>query len=224
MDLITTHMNADFDALGSLVAAKRLYPDARLLLPGSQERSVREFLSLAKEQIVVESEKECSLDDVDRLVLVDTRHKSRIGIAASLLDKGVEVHVFDHHPRMKGDIVADKDISEEVGATVTMLADMLKRRGVRLSPLEATIMLLGIYEETGSLTYRITTKLDVDMVSFLLSQGASLSVVSSYLNRELSEGELSMLTKLISGTKRIVAKGVNVSLIELDSESYAGEL
>ncbi|MDD5423505.1 MAG: CBS domain-containing protein, partial [Candidatus Omnitrophica bacterium] len=51
-----------------------------------------------------------------------------------------------------------------------------------------------------------------------------LSVVSSYLNRELSEGELSMLTKLISGTKRIVAKGVNVSLIEHDSESYAGEL
>lgn len=31
MDLITTHVNADFDALGSLVAAKKLYPDARLL-------------------------------------------------------------------------------------------------------------------------------------------------------------------------------------------------
>ena len=105
-----------------------------------------------------------------------------------------------------------------------MLADILKRRGVRLSGLEATIMLLGIYEETGSLTYKSTTKLDVDMVSFLLSQGASLSTVSGYLNRELSEGELSMLTKLIAGTKRLTIKGVNISFIEIDSESYVDEL
>ena len=117
MDLITTHINADFDALGSLVAAKKLYPDSRLLLSGSQEKAVREFLALARDQIPVLSEKECRIDDYDRLILVDTRHRSRIGIAEALLDKGVEVHIYDHHPRMKGDIVADKDVSENVGAT-----------------------------------------------------------------------------------------------------------
>src|SRR3990167_9544673 len=104
MDLITTHINADFDALGSLVAAKKLYPNARLLLPGSQEQAVREFLSLAKDVIIVESEKECDLTDVDRLILVDTRHRSRIGIASQLVDKGVEINIYDHHPRMKEDI------------------------------------------------------------------------------------------------------------------------
>ena len=26
MDVITTHINADFDCLGSMIAAKRLYP------------------------------------------------------------------------------------------------------------------------------------------------------------------------------------------------------
>ncbi len=224
MDLITTHINADFDALGSLVAAKKLYPDSRLLLPGSQEEAVREFLSLAKELIIVESERECKLDDVDRLILVDTRHKSRIGIAGELVDRGVEIHIYDHHPRMKNDIVADKDVYENLGATVTMLADIIKRRRIKLSYLEATIMLLGIYEETGSLTYRTTTKIDVDMVSFLLSQGANLSVVSSYLNRELSEEGLSLLTKLINSTEKVSIKGINVSLIEIDSESYIGEL
>jgi len=197
MDLITTHINADFDALGALVAAKKLYPDSRLLLPGSPEAAVREFLSLAKELIIVESERECKLDDIDRLILVDTRHKSRIGIASGLVDKGVEVHIYDHHPRMKDDVIADKDVYEEVGATVTIFADLIKKKGIKLSYLEATIMLLGIYEETGSLTYRTTTRLDVDMVSFLLSKGANLAVVSSYLNRELTEEELSVLTKLI---------------------------
>ena len=224
MDLITTHINADFDALGSIVAAKKLYPDSRLLLPGSQEEAVREFLSLAKELIIVESERECKLDDVRRLILVDTRQKSRIGIASELVDKGVEVHIYDHHPRMKGDIVADKDVFEEVGATVSILSEIIKKKRIKLSPLEATIMLLGIYEETGSLTYRSTTKLDVDMISFLLSQGASLSIVSRYLNRELSEAELSLLTRLISSTKKILIKGFNVSVIEIESGDYVGEL
>lgn len=224
MDLITTHVNADFDALGSIVAAKKLYPDSRLLLSGSQEKSVREFLALAKDEIRVESEKECRMDDIGRLILVDTRHPSRIGAAAALLDGNIETHVYDHHPRMKGDIVADKDVYEDVGATITILADIIKRRRIRLSYLEATLMLLGIYEETGSLTYRTTTKLDVDMVSFLLSQGANLSVVSGYLNRELDEAELSLLTRLINSTERITIKGINISFIELDSENYVGEL
>ncbi len=224
MDLITTHINADFDALGSMVAAKKLYPDSRLLLPGSPEESVRKFLSLAKELISVESEKECRLDDVTRLILVDTRHKSRIGIAAELVDKGAEIVIYDHHPAMKGDIVADKDISEEVGASVTALAEIIKNKGIGLSPLEATVMLLGIYEETGSLTFRTTTKLDVDMVSFLLSQGANLSMVASYLNRELTEKELSLLVRLINSTEKIIVNGISVTMIEMSSDSYVGEL
>ncbi len=224
MDLITTHINADFDALGSIVAAKKLYPDSRLLLPGSQEKSVRELLALSKDLIIVESEKECDLNGIKKLILVDTRQKSRIGIASRLIEKGVEVHIYDHHPASIGDIVADKDVSEEVGATVTILADIIKKKRISLSYLEATIMLLGIYEETGSLTYRTTTKRDVDIVSFLLSQGANLSVVSSYLNRELSEEELSFLTKLINATEKFVIKGMTVCFIEIDSESYIGEL
>ena len=97
MDLIVTHNNADFDAFSSLVAAKKLYPHSRLLLPGSQERSVREFLSLVKDKIDIEKEKTCDLSNVKRLVIVDTRHKSRIGIASQLLaDPSVEIHIYDH--------------------------------------------------------------------------------------------------------------------------------
>lgn len=224
MDLITTHTNADFDALGSLVAAKKLYPNSRLLLPGSQEDAVREFLALAKEEIAVETEKECRTDDIDRLIIVDTKQISRIGIAAELIARGVEVHVYDHHPSMQGDVRADKNVYQEVGATVTMLAEIISKKKIRLSYIEATIMLIGIYEETGSLTYRSTTKLDVDMVSFLLSQGASLAAVSRYLSRELDESELSLLTRLINTTEKVAVKGVNVSFIELEESTYVASL
>ena len=43
MEVITTHINADFDSLASMLAAKKLYPNAVLVFPGSQERSLRDF-------------------------------------------------------------------------------------------------------------------------------------------------------------------------------------
>ena len=45
MDVITTHIGADFDSLAAMIAAKRLYPEAELVFPGSQEKSVRKYLA-----------------------------------------------------------------------------------------------------------------------------------------------------------------------------------
>ncbi len=225
MDLITTHKNADFDALSSLVAVSKLYPKARLLLPGSQERSVRKFLSLIKDKIKIESDKTCDLSDVTRLIIVDNRHKSRIGMASDLVGKkGVEVHVYDHHPRTRSDIKADKDVFKEVGATVTMLLEILvKEKRFSFTPLEATLMLIGIYEETGSLSHLSTTKLDVDMVSRLLTQGANLNTVSSYLNRELSGDELTALIELLESTEIIDVKGIGIAFAEVHETKFDGE-
>lgn len=226
MDLIVTHNNADFDGFSSLVAAKKIYPNSKLLMPGSQERAVREFLSLVKDKITVESERTCDLTDVNRLIIVDTRHKSRIGMAAQLLqDPSVEAHIYDHHPRTPYDIKGDKDVFQEVGATVSILVDLLrKRKNAKFTPLEATIMLLGVYEETGSLTYRTTTRLDVDTVGFLLSRGANLQAVSSYLNRKLTEEELAFLISLIGSTKVSNINGINVAVSEGTIERFIGEL
>lgn len=225
MDLIVTHTNADFDALGSLIAAKKIYPHSRLLLPGSPESAVREFLSLFKDVIKVETEGECDLEDIDRLIMVDTKHKSRIGIASRLIDeKGLRPIIYDHHPRTAYDVTAQKDIFGELGATVTILLDIIRRRRIKLSPIEATILLLGIYEETGSLTFRTTTKKDVDAVSFLLSHGAKLNMVSSYLKRELNEEELAFLVRLINSTHIHNINGVKIAISLCESPSYVGEL
>ncbi len=44
MDVITTHINAEFDSFASMVAARRFYPEAVLVFPGAQERNLRLFL------------------------------------------------------------------------------------------------------------------------------------------------------------------------------------
>ena len=79
MEVITTHVNADFDAMGSMIAAKKLYPDAVLVFPGSQERTLREFF--VKSTVYIYDFKrlrDVDLAQVERLILVDTRQLSPV--------------------------------------------------------------------------------------------------------------------------------------------------
>ena len=42
LTIITTHVNADFDALASMLAAQKLYPESIVVFPGSNEKNLRE--------------------------------------------------------------------------------------------------------------------------------------------------------------------------------------
>jgi len=148
--IITSHLNADFDALASSLAASKLYPGAQIVLPGSQERDLRDFLLQSSSYFInVKRLKDIDLEKVKLLVIVDTRQRSRIGPLASLLERpDVEVHVFDHHPPSDGDIKAAKTFFGAVGANTTLMIRFLRERGVDISPDEATFLAVGIYEDT----------------------------------------------------------------------------
>lgn len=225
MDIITTHANADFDALASMVAARKLYPAARLVLPGSQERAVREFMSLSRDIVKIEYEKDVLIEDVKRLIIVETRLKDRIGKMASLLErKGMDIHIYDHHPRTEDDIKARKDVYKKTGATTAILTELIKKRDIKITPLEATIMTLGIYEDTGSLTFPTTTMLDIDMVGFLVGSGADLNLVASYLRRELTDKELKLLAQLIQSTEVHIINSIHMAIASTTNEEYVDDL
>ena len=86
-EVITTHINADFDALASMIAAKKLYPEATLVFSGSQERNLRNFF-LHSTSYIFDFAKIRQIDfgRIERLILVDTRQRTRIGKFAELLD------------------------------------------------------------------------------------------------------------------------------------------
>ncbi len=87
-EVITTHINADFDALASMIAAKKLYPEATLVFSGSQERNLRNFFLHSTSYIFDFTKvKQIDFDQIKRLILVDTRQRSRIGKFAQLLEK-----------------------------------------------------------------------------------------------------------------------------------------
>ncbi len=227
MEIITSHTNADFDALASMVAAKKLHPGARLVFPGSQEKSMRDFfLQSALYALEVGRLKNIDVDSITGLIIVDNRNSTRLGKLAGALKRRPEVRVsvYDHHPSTAGDIRGDLEIVEEVGATTTIMVELLRQKSIPITPLEATIFALGIYEETGSLTFVSTTERDVLVVAYLLSQGAQLNIVADFISRELTVEQVAVLNSLIESANSYDINGVPVVIATLAVTHYVPDL
>ena len=224
MDVITTHLNADFDCLASMVAAKKLYPHAHLVFPGSQERNVRDFLRRMDFSIDVESLKNINLDQIRRLIVVDTKQADRIGELGDILYKPyITIHLYDHHPGDHKNFEAEVEIVEDVGATVTIFVRLLQERRIEITPMEATVMALGIYEDTGSLTFTSTCAADLHAVAYLLSKGADLSIVAEFVNRELTPVQVRLLNELIQSSRELVIEGTPITIAKASSKRYIGD-
>ena len=226
MEVITTHLNADFDAFGSMVAAKKLYPDAVVAFPGAQEKTLRNFFMESSMYILsIERAKDIKLDEVHRLILVDTRQKSRIGRFAELAGSdSVEIHVYDHHPDSEDDIPGKIEIVREVGATVTILSQLIRERNIEIDAEEATLLALGLYEDTGSFTFSSTTPEDLEAASWLLEKGANLNTVSDMMTTELSRDQIEVLYQLIEEARTINVGGVDVVVTTASVPAYVADL
>lgn len=221
MEIITTHLITDFDGLAAAVAAKKLYPGASIVLPGKSSRGVEEFLALHRDALFIEDPKNIDLNKVRRLILVDTRSPRRIGLLSALLDRAdVEVHIYDHHPGDEGDARGTVEVVFPVGATTTLLVEKIKEAGLELSPFEATVLALGIYEDTGSVLYPSTTCRDVAAVEFLLSKGANLTVVANFLGRPLTEEQKQLLRELIMNAEHHFINGVKILLTRASTSEF----
>lgn len=223
MEIITSHINADFDALASMLAAKKLFPEAKIVFPGSQEKKVREFLE-AFSPVGISRLRDIDLDKIRTIIIVDTKNAKRIGEFAKLISNpGVEIQIFDHHPKAKEDIHGSREVIENVGATATLFTEILKSKGIHFSPIEATLLCLGIYEETGSLMFPSTTERDLLAAAYLVKHGANLNIVSSYLRLELSREELELLNELVQSSKETIVSGIRIKTAKAVRDNYFGD-
>jgi len=226
MDVITAHVGADFDAFASMLAAKKLYPDALIAFSGSPEKGLRDFFVISALYVLdMTPATEIDLKEVSRLIIVDTRQRGRIGVFKEALDNpDVEIVVYDHHPPSPDDIRTEHAIIAKTGACTTLMTEILREKGISLTPDEATILMLGIYEDTGSLTFTSTTPRDFLASAYLLEQGASLSLVSDLLIKEMTTEQVLLLHDLIRSTTRHRIHETEVHIATASSEQYIGDL
>ena len=224
MDVITTHSNADFDGLASMVAARKLFPTAQLVLPAGAQETVRNFL--AQHELGLSKLKSIDLAQVTRLIMVDTQDLDRIGALKSCADNAsVDVVVFDHHSEEVPTRPTRSPLSviQSVGATTTLLIEQLRARNIVTTPFEATVMALGLYEETGSFGFVSTTPRDLAAAAFLIESGADVNVVMETLRRPLDPDTVALLNDLLEHSEVHYVEGRKVMVATSTIDRRRGE-
>lgn len=223
MDIITGHLNTDMDSLAATLLAGKLYPEAIMVFPGNLNKNVRDFVSLHKDTLPIRRCADIKLGDVRRLIVVDTRSSGRIGPLQELLKQNnIEIIVFDHHVSQNSDIGGQYEYVDAVGATTTLVMEQIIRRGLALTPFEATVAALGIYEDTGRFTFENTTIRDAQILPLLLAAGAQLQVVGEFIGWSTNDEQRRLLADLLTnaeiidqhGFRYIIARAVRAEYIE----------
>ena len=194
MQIITTHRNTDFDALASVVAAMSLFPDAEVVLPRSINPNVKAFLSIHKDLYGFKLKRNVNLDAVTELIVVDTNQWSRIPRRLQPLKHRTDLktYIWDHH-ELTGDIKAHFSCQEPLGANISLILRKLRKDKYPLTPMNSTLMLIALYEDTGHLTYPSTTPEDAYTAAYLLEQCADLNILGTFLSPAYGEKQKEIL-------------------------------
>ncbi len=198
--LILTHEQADFDAVASLWAAHRLYPAAIPVLPRRVNRNVRAFLTVYGEHFAFTETEDLARGHVARVIIVDAQATASVrGISPK-----TETTIIDHH--------STEPDAARAGAATTLLVEQMAESLTPISPVEATLLLLGIYEDTGALTYFTTTARDARAAAHLLEAGARLDAVRDFMHHPLTAGQQVIYDQLLAAAETLTVNGQPVTV------------
>jgi tRNA nucleotidyltransferase (CCA-adding enzyme) len=218
--VILTHEHTDFDALASMLGAHKLFPEAVPVLPRTLNRNLREFLALYRSGLPFRQQEELPRRPVDRVIVVDTQSFTTV--------RGMRPDtpglIIDHHALPETPEPGWSHWGDEVGATATLLVEKIAERGLPVTKVEATLLLLGIYEDTGSLVYVTTTPRDLRASAWLLEQGANLQVLRRFLHHPLTPAQTELYNKLAENSQVHDIAGHSVVIATAYAPDYSDEI
>ncbi|MGA7105020.1 MAG: CBS domain-containing protein, partial [Candidatus Deferrimicrobiaceae bacterium] len=190
------------------------------VLPRRINRNVRSFVTLYGADFTFMDPRDLPQGKVEHVMLVDTQSLITLkGMSAK-----TTVRVIDHHPLRSG-LPDDWQVTiDEIGATTTLMIEAMQAQNGRLSSLQATLLLLGIYEDTGSLTYSRTTPRDVRAAAWLLESGANLNIAVDFLNPPLSTDQRRLYEELLDNAQTHHINGHRIVIACADASDVDEEI
>lgn len=221
MNIILTHEQADFDAIAGLLGASLIQDSALPVLPRKINRNVRSFLSLHGSELpFVEARDLSTREELEHVTLVDTQSL----VTLKGFTRKTQVRVIDHHME-KGTLDPEWSVwCDHVGAVTTLLVEAIQERTLPLTTTQCTLLLLGIYEDTGSLSYASTTSRDIRAAAYLLEQGASLNIAVNYLNPPLSEEQRLVYDQLLEKAETHLINGMRIVIAAASAREISEEI
>lgn len=225
MEIVVAHNNMDFDSLAAQFAVTKLYAGTRMALGNVQAPNIREFITLYRDLLPIVDLQYVEVEKITHIFIVDCQHVERLDeIPRRLITENRVTHtVFDHHGRVEDGLVKgarDDSAIEAVGSCTALLTRHLMERASKLSAFEATLLLIGIYEDTGCMTYSGTTELDARCVAYLLAEGADLNQVNNFINPKLGESQTELFQTLIANARPVTISGAKVMFSHANCERY----
>jgi len=233
LKVITSHVNADFDSFASCIGLKKLNTDFEIVLHGVPVQNLKEYLKLYGDTFSFMSESDLKNfnEPIDELIIVDTNGLERIGEEIrERLSKDAKITIIDHHPDIRpvdeqSTIDTNiKRIIKQTGAATTLVVNMIKESMIRLTSDEATLLAIGIYEDTGSLLFSSTTIEDIEAVLYLLKNGALINVVAEYVKFDLTLDQKEILNNLLQNITTYNVDDYEITITYAESEKFIGGL
>ena len=88
----------------------------------------------------------------------------------------------------------------------------MEEEETKISPIQATLFLAGIYEDTGNLSFPSTTTVDAQAVAFLLKRKADLDVINKFLRPAYGPKQKDVLFNMLQNAERTKLNGYTVSV------------
>ena len=84
-------------------------------------------------------------------------------------------------------------------------------------------MMLGIYEDTGNLTFPSTTREDYLAAAYLKSKGADLNLISDILVKGFTAKQIAILNELVESAATYQINGIDVVVAKVSSKTYVSD-
>mmetsp|Transcript_5093 Transcript_5093/g.7034 ORF Transcript_5093/g.7034 Transcript_5093/m.7034 type:complete len:623 (-) Transcript_5093:202-2070(-) len=230
INVVLTHITADFDSLASAVGLAKLWsiedPETKsyVVMPRGSHPIVQTFLALHRNLFPIISLKDVDEKNVQRVGLVDAQRADRIKPALHLVKAASEVHVYDHHVGKDCDLNATHLVVQKVGSVSTLMTQLLRNSSAELSDAESTLLALGIHSDTGSLTFDSCTPEDAGALAWLMEQGASQQAIAEFLHTALSPEQEKIFAEAFQNLKRTQHHGATVATILIGCTGYINGL
>jgi tRNA nucleotidyltransferase (CCA-adding enzyme) len=209
----------DFDCLGSLILAKKLFPDHVLVRSRIIHPMAYGVYNLYKEYFNFIDPKDLEKEKIEHIIIVDTSSAERVKEYFKYMrNQEPRITIYDHHPNEECNIPGAENAGKNWGANTSYLAKLAMEQGITLTSEEATIALTGIYADTGRLIYENVCRGDLEAAAWLLDMGGSLRLVKSFLETIREDDQLLVLNQLLLMVEKKLIHGheILLSYLELD--------
>ena len=192
--LLIAHERPDGDTVSATLAMARLLRSTGKNITIASSQGVPEVFKYLPDWR--QAKKDFLLGDFDAVILIDNGDLKRTGYADRIIKaklRGMPIVNIDHHP--KNDIwkyASINVVDEEASSTCEIIYGLFQKLGVPIENDIATMLLTGIYTDTGGFQHTNVSAKTLRVASELMSRGAKLKNISDNVSNHKSPSMLKL--------------------------------